>query len=136
MPRRTRAFVSVACATFLLASCAWWSDTHNAEREQTLAAAGFKIVPADTPDKLAKLNALPQRQFVTRARDGQTYFLYADAAGCQCLYIGTNKQYDAYQKLQQQKEIAFANEQAAADQTQNEEFMYNMWGYPGWWTPY
>lgn len=135
VPRR-RAFVSVALAGLLLSSCAWWSDAHNTEREQTLAAAGFKIVPADTADKLAKVNALPQRQFVSRERNGQTYFLYADAEGCRCLYVGTNQQYDAYQKLQQQKEIAFANEEAAADRTQSQEFMNNMWGYPGWWTPY
>lgn len=135
MPFYQRAFLPAALAGLLLSSCAWWSDEHNTEREQSLAAAGFQIVPADTPDKLAKLNALPQRQFVTRERDGQSYFLYADAEGCRCLYIGGNQQYDAFQKLQQQKEIAFANAEAAADQTRDAEVMYNMWGYPGWWTP-
>lgn len=117
--------------TIMLAGCAAIEKQDTKSTEQLLSAAGFTIRPADTPDKLASLQAMKQRKVVRReTKDGQLQFLYADAAVCRCLYVGDEQAYQQYQKLAVQQQIAFANQQAALDAS-----MDGPWAYD-WWTPY
>jgi hypothetical protein len=51
---------------------------------------------ATTPEKSAILRSLPPDKLVTRRRDGKLYYVYADAAGCNCAYVGTPEAYAAY----------------------------------------
>ena len=67
--------------------------------EQQLAAAGFQVWYADTPRKLANLEALTQRQLVAHPYDGGIRYVYADADGCKCVYAGNQLAYDEYQKM-------------------------------------
>ncbi len=60
-------------------------------------AAGFMVKYATTPEKRALLNSLPPDKLVKRTKDGIVYYVYADAAGCNCAYVGTAKAYAAYQ---------------------------------------
>jgi hypothetical protein len=70
-----------------------------AERERLLAAAGFQIDPANTPESLAELRTLIAHRVVRSSRDGQSRYVYADPDRCQCLYVGDSKQYEMYKKL-------------------------------------
>ncbi len=64
-----------------------------------LSAAGFKMLPADTQDKLAHAQSLPQLKvkYFTDP-DGTLHYWMADAQYCHCVYIGNEA---AYQKFKQ-----------------------------------
>ena len=50
--------------------------------------AGFVVKYANTPEKSAVLRSLPPDKLVTRRRDGKLYYVYADAARCNCRRLG------------------------------------------------
>jgi hypothetical protein len=89
-----------------LAGCAAIQRSEAKDTEQLLATAGFQAKPADTPEKLANLRAMPPRQLVSQAKDGKFVYSYADPDYCQCLYVGGPTEYSAYQRLAVQQEIA------------------------------
>ena len=60
-------------------------------------AAGFIVKYATTPEKRAILRSLPPDKLVKRTKGGELYYVYADAAGCNCAYVGTAQAYAAYQ---------------------------------------
>ena len=104
------------------------------EKEGQLSAAGFTRLPADTPQKMAKLQALPQNTIVYSLRKSGNAYIYADAAGCGCAYVGSEAAYQQYQQLraanniaQMQETTALLNVEAAAD-------WGGAWGplVPGW----
>ena len=114
--------------------CAATQQKKTADSERDLAAAGFEVRPADTPEKLAQLQALPQHEIIPKTSNGTTYFMYADAADCKCLYVGTESDYQQYAKLTQQE--AMAAERAMAAEAWDDA----AWGpwYDAWgpWAPY
>src|SRR5262245_31156619 len=59
--------------------------------------AGFVVKYATTPEKAARLRSLPADKLVTRKKDGRLYYVYADAARCNCAYVGTPEAYAKYQ---------------------------------------
>jgi len=59
--------------------------------------AGFVVKYATTPEKAAILRSLPPDKLVTRRKDGKLYYVYADATGCNCAYVGTPEAYATYQ---------------------------------------
>jgi hypothetical protein len=85
------------------------------ETEQALAAAGFVMKLGDTPDKLANLRSQPPRRLVPQERDGRVYYTYADPDACRCLYVGTEAQYQAYQRYTIAKRSADEELMAAQD---------------------
>ena len=60
-------------------------------------AAGFIVKYATTPEKRAILRSLPADKLVKRTKYGNVYYIYADAARCNCAYVGTPQAYAAYQ---------------------------------------
>jgi hypothetical protein len=126
LARVTLVFVAVS----LLPACTYFKRQDADQIESTLAAAGFRMKPADTPERLAKLQALPQRKIITRQRDGEPVFLYADAEFCKCLYAGRQAEYDRYQRLALEKQIA-QEHVAAAEMNENAAMDWGMWG-PFW----
>ena len=98
--------------------------------ESTLAAAGFKMRPADTPAKLAKLQALPVRKLSSKVKDGEPVFFYADAEFCKCMYVGDQDAYGRYQQLAIQQRIA-QEQMQAAEMNQDAAMDWGMWG-PFW----
>jgi len=66
--------------------------------ERTLLEAGFQMIPANTPEKVAKLQALPPYKLVKRKRNGLAVYIYADPTNCQCAYIGDTEQYETYKR--------------------------------------
>lgn len=125
MPRRSmppfRA-LAVAAGLLALAGCASQQSIIQS-REDVLAAAGFRLQPATTPELKADLARLPPHRLAWEQRDGKLTFLYADPLVCHCLFVGTEQAYQAYQRLELQREVAATNYQAAQ--------MYYSAG--GWW---
>ena len=100
------------------------------ETENLLAAAGFTMRPADTPEKLAHLREMPVRSIVTRSRNGQLVFTYADPDFCKCLWVGNARQYNEYQRRPQQREVA-QMQLMAAEEAEMASARWGVWG-PMW----
>lgn len=102
-----------------------------ANKEDNLAAAGFKFVPANTPARQASFKTLPPYKFSRQIRNGQVFYVYADPTVCVCVYVGDQTAYGTYRKNMFQKQVA--DEQLMAAQTME---MYDWdWGPWGGW-PY
>jgi len=113
-------------ALLLSGGCAAIQKSDAMDTERTLAAAGFQMKFARTPEQIAKANELPQRTLTpTPGPDGKNRFVWADATYCKCLYVGTEAAYDRYQKLEVRQQIA-----------QNEEMASMNWGAWGVWGPW
>jgi len=95
----TRRAVALVCAGLALGGCATIRRHATLDTEQVLAAAGFVMKLSDTPEKLANLQALKPRTLVAQERGGRLYYVYADPDACRCLYVGTEAQYQEYQRL-------------------------------------
>ena len=108
MPKIKKAayMVALLASITLLASCAAIQNQDAMDMERLLAASGFKMKIAETPEKLAALEGLPQRKLVPQQHEGKVYFYYADAASCKCLYVGSEKSYQQFQKLATQRKVA------------------------------
>lgn len=100
-------------------------------KEDMLAAAGFNLRPADTPDRQVELNRLPPHRFVYQTRNGKVVCLYADPTVCHCLYIGSEAAYQQYRRLALQKQIA-EEQVMAAQMNMDNGWNWGPWG-PGWW---
>jgi len=100
--------------------------TTTKSRENLLSAAGFKIVPAATPEQKAHLQTLPADKVTMVQREGKTYFVFPDRKQ-QVLYVGQQEQYNEYQKLRMQNQLAEEQMNAAE---RNSEPAWGMWG--GW----
>ena len=79
--------------------CATLQATLTQSTEQMLAAAGFQAQAADTPERVAELQSLPARQLVRRPQHGAVSYKFADPAGCHCVYLGGEREYQEYQRL-------------------------------------
>jgi|SRR5690242_2458449 hypothetical protein len=70
--------------------------TASVNKTDALLASGFKMVPANTPERQTALRQLPPQKVVRQVRNDKVVFVYADAAGCSCLYVGNATAYGAY----------------------------------------
>jgi hypothetical protein len=119
--------LAALAAAAILAGC---MNMGAPEKEGQLAAAGFIRQPADTPVKMTKLQALPQNTIVAAQRKGHNIYIYADAAGCGCAFIGNDAAFQQYQQIRAANNIAQMQETTAI---LNQEAMMD-WG--GAWGPY
>jgi hypothetical protein len=67
--------------------------------DMKLADMGFIMRPANTPEKMARLQKLPARQFVRRVKNGTPYYIYADPTYCKCAMVGGEPAMNAYREL-------------------------------------
>lgn len=79
--------VATSCATSKLKST-----------ETLLTEAGFKSMPATTPQQHQQLEALPPGRVSPVQRNGQTYYVYPDRLA-QRLFVGQEADYRKYQTL-------------------------------------
>ena len=122
--------VSIALIGALFTACAAMKAEEATSKEQLLAAAGFKMQLANTPEKLAHLKTLTQQKIVVHEKDGINYYVYADATTCQCVYIGQDANYQNFQQLQVQKNIA-QEQQMTAEMNEDSAMNWGMCG-PGY----
>jgi hypothetical protein len=100
-----------------------------AQREDNLAAAGFIVKPANTPERKAMLARLPAHHFVRRDKGDAVHYVYADPLVCGCLYVGSQTAYDQYRSDQQQQRLA-DEQQMTAQSYEDGAWDWNQWG-PG-----
>jgi hypothetical protein len=98
-----------------------------ATREDNLAAAGFSVKPANTPQLKAMLNRLPANRFVIRQNGSVVHYVYADPLVCGCLYVGTQAQYDQYVRDRQTQD-QINEEQMTAQMYQDPNWNWGPWG--------
>ncbi|HTY56712.1 MAG TPA: hypothetical protein VMB26_16020 [Candidatus Binataceae bacterium] len=111
--------VGLSCATLLLGSvgCSTLSSGYDwtrayfgsaqtaaarqpiAETESTLLAAGFRQLPANSGDELKQLKSLPPQQISYTITNGAVVYRFADPDYCRCIYVGSDKAYQAYEQL-------------------------------------
>ena len=110
-----------------LAGCQTQSQV--VQQENTLAAAGFQLQIANTADRQSMINRLPADQFVARAHNGVTHYVYADP-GCGCLYVGSQQAFEQYVSNQQ---LDMGNAQRQAIQN----YVDPTWNWAAWgpWGP-
>jgi len=101
--------------------------TTTKERENMLSAAGFKMVPANTPEREAHLKSLPADKITPVQRQGITYYTFPDPKN-NVLYVGQEAQYQQYRKLRYQKQLA-------DEQLETAQMNENAWGAWGAWGP-
>jgi hypothetical protein len=124
--------LTVLVAVAMLGGCAAMQRREAQSKESLLAAAGFQIRVASTPQQQANLQALTPRRIVPHVtKTGAMAFVYADPTDCNCVYVGDQAAYQRYQQLaikqqlaQEQMMTAEMNEDAAMD--------WGAWG-PFWW---
>jgi hypothetical protein len=119
-------FAGVIAATLI--SCA---SEEAKSTEQMLAAAGFQVRFADTPEKLANLEKLTQRRLVVHPYGDSERWVYADAAGCKCVYAGDEKAYQQYEKEVVEQNIANQQEMTA-EMNQDAAMDWGAWGWGGY----
>ena len=127
MLRFSKAFAAIMLGGFLT-SCAMLEAQQAKDTEQLLNAAGFKMKLADTPAKMAHLKTLTQNKIVPHQKDGMVYYIYADAANCQCFFWGQDQSYQNFMLLQQQQNIA-DEDRMTAEMNQEEYMDWNTMGY-------
>jgi len=67
--------------------------------DMKLEDAGFVMRPASTAKELDHIKRLPARRFVARVKNGQRYYLYADAELCKCVFVGNAVAFEAYRDM-------------------------------------
>jgi len=89
-----------------LAACAAYTPvpTASPQVESMLATAGFKTLVATTPQQLDHLSRLTPGQVSVVSQTGKNYFVYPDKDKSR-IYVGTEKEYQAYQKLRAQSNL-------------------------------
>jgi hypothetical protein len=112
-----------AVAVLAAAGCA---QEVISQRENMLAAAGFRVQPANTPERLQSLQALPPNRFVLQDMNGRQVWVYADPVLCKCLYVGAPENYQAYHQLAFQQRLA--DQQLEAAQLTYSGFGWGPWG--------
>jgi hypothetical protein len=116
------------CALLAVAGCASQQQLVG-QKEDLLAAAGFQVRVADTPQRLAAMKTLPPNRFVTQVVNGQPVYKYADPLVCRCVYFGTQQNWAAY------RQEVFARQ--LADEAQMTAMMnQTAWDWGPWGWPY
>lgn len=95
--------LAAAAVTAMIAGAGCAGPRQKAERrEQLLTRAGFRQIPADTPERADALERLEAGDVVPVLHNERTFYVYPDRRTCKCLYVGRSDEYDSYLKLLQQ----------------------------------
>ena len=95
MPHHLIKTATGIAAMLVLASCAP-TQQQVSDQSHDLLAAGFASRPADTPARLAMLQKLPADTFIHQGEGDSAAWIFADPAGCHCVYLGSSQAYERY----------------------------------------
>ena len=96
----TKIVLSAVAIVAVLGGCTAMRRDQASETTSLLTQAGFKIIKADTPERIAKLNTLtPYKVIPWKRKSGGTVYAYADPDPCKCVDVGSPKQYAQYRQL-------------------------------------
>lgn len=121
----------LALAAALLTGCAAIQKAEHDSTEKMLAAAGFKILPANTPQRQTALAQLKPYTVSRQFRGDKVYYVYPDNNG-NFAYIGDQAAYSAYQNLAVQQQISDQNMMAAQMMDMPGPGVWPGWGYWGY----
>jgi hypothetical protein len=94
-------------------------------KEDLLAAAGFTIKPANSPQRIAAMKKLPPHKFVQQAQGPNVVWVYADPTICQCVYFGDQAAWANYRSMVFAKQLA--NEQQMTAVMNQNAFDFGPW---------
>jgi hypothetical protein len=125
-----RRALAVPLAAFVLSAVALGAcetiQQRVAQKEDALAAAGFEIKPANTPERETMLKRLPPNKFVQRSHGDTTHYVYADPLVCNCLYVGTQQAYDILKEHEREQHLADENQMTA------QTYSDSTWNWGAW----
>jgi hypothetical protein len=79
---------------------------------------------ADTQEKQDHLKLQTHHKIIPFIKEGKSYFVYADSATCQCMYIGDEAAFQRFNNLQVQHDIA-NQQRLTAEMNQDWEIYLN-----------
>jgi hypothetical protein len=120
MLRRMVMIAIVLVAPFVIWACATTPEATADQVEKMLVAADFKFKTADTPQQMERMQALPQGRFIRHQAGGDVYYLYADVAGCKCVWRGDQAAYSRYKELARERKMEHME---SLYESQDEELM-------------
>jgi hypothetical protein len=118
---------SVTALLVLTAGCAT-TQTSVQDKESMLVAAGFKTIAPKTAAQQQKLQQLQVGQVAMIQKNRKTYYIVADPPR-NVVYVGGPTEYQAYQQLRAQRQLAQENYETAA-MYQDAAMDWGGWG--GW----
>jgi hypothetical protein len=131
-----RTVVILAILGLALFGCAAKHAQKAMQTERLLHAAGFQMKLADTPEKLKQVKALQQRKFFLHTHEGKPYYVYADVASCNCIYVGPPEAYQRYVDLRVQQDAAEGQAKAARAEQAAASAVPMNWTVWGTWGPW
>jgi len=139
--RRRQMLSAILVTSLMMLSACQTPSQRVVSHENNLAAAGFTIRPANTPERQAMLAQLPPHKFVKRITNDTVHYVYVDPQVCKCLYVGTQDAYGKYQlnkqsdaRIKQLRSDLKDHQNAAEDDDYNEQvydnpaFNWEAWG--------
>jgi len=94
----------LAAPVLLGAGCAAIERYQVRDTQRMLAAAGFQLHPADSPERQEELRSIPPHRIVRRTTNDGIVYTYADPEICGCLYVGGPEEYSRYERLRVRRE--------------------------------
>jgi hypothetical protein len=122
----------VFALTLLAAGCLKSPNQKAIDTERLLAASGFQMRLADTPEKLNQIKALSQRQILAHRSKDKLLYVYVDAEHCKCVYAGSEEAYRRYQNLALDQQLA-VEDRLDASRDQPEEMDWGAWRFDQTW---
>ena len=110
----------VLVAPFVIWACTITPEATADQVENMLVAADFKYKTADTPQQMERMQALPQGRLIRHQAGGDVYYLYADVAGCKCVWKGDKAAYSRYKELARERKVDYKD---SLYESQDEELL-------------
>ena len=127
---RVKFALSLLLLVTAIAGCAAIQGEEAKSTDEMLAAAGFIIVSADTPEKEKMLDTLTPNKIQFSVRDNNPLYVYADPYNCKCIWTGDQAAYDRYQRMVYESNLVNEEEEAAM-MAEQAEFGPGLWGWAG-----
>ena len=127
---RVKFALSLLLLVTAIAGCAAIQGEEAKSTDEMLAAAGFIIVSADTPEKEKMLDTLTPNKIQFSVRDNKPLYVYADPYNCRCIWTGDQAAYDRYQRMVYESNLVNEEEEAAM-MAEQAEFGPGLWGWAG-----
>jgi hypothetical protein len=100
----------IVCAAALLVAASGCSSI--TQQQNMLSAAGFKALPANSPQRVEHLKSLSDDRLTTVDLNGYNYFVFPNwAEGV--LFVGQEPQYERYQRMRLENEMPEARVETA-----------------------
>jgi hypothetical protein len=120
---------AVAAATLFVTGCA---ETGSGNTTSLLSAAGFRVRTPQTPKQQQMYAALPPYKVERATVNGHAFYVYKDEkAGV--AYVGREQEYQQYQQLAIQQQIAQNYYMAAQMDNAAAYGWYGAWGPRAFW---